>query len=753
MTSAPNPFDEVERLAKAPSPASEAPLAPGNLPKGHIPGLRSGGARANVEPPMRKPGTQKQPGSAAAAPRADVGSDSVPCTLDGVAGLTPERLADFLEDPKVTADGCLRDVLWSWDPRLARIMSKEHVQAVARRAEGHASRHDGKNGNHLLEMFTYLHAAGFHDFAHEELDLEDKDTVEAIRRAVDRFGAAPRTFDVTRSNGETMREALYAASVPGVRRHQIPLIKRVLATMDASPTHRESAGDSAWGGAAMAALTVGYLGVYSGNNDTDFQAAVVADPTYRAVLKGFSAYTHLKGTPNAWVVRDALNEYGRLGEIKELRDEVTASLGGLLTVATRDFGQGGEVWGKVVTWLNKFDLCKPHNVCKVDIERSLFPKTYTYDNGAIKVRTALDRATVDRLYYASKQVKAQFHRVVGTDRPLEGDTNADLNIVLYSSRSDYDVYHPLLTGMGTANGGIYIEDGATFYTFERRVPEESTLTLEELFRHEYTHYLNGRFAIPGFFGEGPWYQGDRTTALDEGTAEFFAGSTSADGIRIRKSLVQSVINDTADGKPRMTINQLLHAQYERDGFRFYSYAGTFFEYLWEERPALLKEMYSYARSNDVAGFDAWRKRLGNDRGLQQAYDAFLDKQTAKVKELYVPKTDVIDASRLNESSAAAVQSSFIASTGIKSECKSGGSPDRPRFVCTGRVSANLTNSGNSDLAFKDMSQTVDYFILERAKAGANNLAEMNCSFGKVDVLDNRRSVGTTNYACEGPLKH
>ncbi|MFB7174145.1 collagenase [Streptomyces sp. NPDC056254] len=746
-----NPFDAVDRLAKAPRPAIDAPTAPGDLAKGRIPGLRMGNARADVKPSVEQAEAEKQSGDAAAVPGTKV-DGGVPCTLDGITGFTPERFADFLEDPRVSADGCLGDVLWTWDQRLVPIMSKGHVQAVARRAQRLAAQHDGLNGSHLLEMFTYLHAVAFHDFARDELDLEDKDTVESVRQAVEGFSIAARTFDVTRANAETLREALYAASVPGAREHQIPLIKRVLATMDADPSHRETAQDSAWGGAVLAALSVGYLGVYSGNNDTGFQNAAAADPSYRAALKAFATYTHLKNTENSWAVRDALNEYGRLGEIKDLKDEIVTALGALLTTTARDFGQGGEVWGKVVTWLNKFDACKPYNVCKADIERSLLPKTYIYDNGSIKVRTALDRATVDRLYYASKQVKAQFHRVLGTDRPLDNDTNANLNIVLYSSRSDYRIYHPLLTGMKTDNGGIYIEEGATFYTFERRVPEESTLTLEELFRHEYTHYLNGRFAIPGFFGEGPWYQGDRTTAMDEGTAEFFAGATSVAGIQVRKSLVQSIIDDTVGGKPRMTIDQLLHAQYERDGFRFYSYAGTFFEYLWNERPALIKEMYSYARANDVAGFDAWRKRLGEDSGLQRSYDAFLDKQSASVAKLYVPNTNFTDVHQLKEDSADAVRASFSDVTGTTPDCKSGGSSDRPRFICTGRVSANLTNPRDSDLVFKDMSKTVDYFILERAKKGANNLANMNCSFGKVELWG-ERPVGTADYSCEGPLKN
>ncbi|WP_240351147.1 collagenase [Streptomyces olivoreticuli] len=732
-TPTPNPFDEVTRLAKAPRPAIESPTAPGGLTGGRVPGPR----------------TDKPKATKGSAPHATLGDTAVPCTLDGITRLAPEQLADFLADPAVTADGCLRTVLWTWDQRLVPVMSRAHVQAVSRRIERLAAAHDGKNGGHLLEMFTYLHAVAYHDFSHGEIDITDPATVEAMRHAISSFGTAARTFDATRANAETLREALIAASAPGLRQYQLPLVERVLATMDAA--HPATAKDVSWGGAAFAALSLNYLGVYSGNHDAAFRDAVTADSAYRAAFKAFAGYTHLKGTANAWVVRDALGEYGRIGQIDALKSEITAGLGGLLTTTARDFGEGSEPWAKVVTWLNEFGACQQYGVCKADIERRLFPHTYTYDNGGIKVRTALDRATVDQLYYASKQVKAQFHRVLGTEQPLADDTNTTLNIVLYASRSDYEIYHPLLTGMGTNNGGIYIENGATFYTYQRRVPQDSTLTLEELFRHEYTHYLNGRWAVPGLFGEGPWYQGDRTTAMDEGTAEFFDGATREDGIKVRKSLVQSIINDTADGKPRMSIDQLLHAQYERDGFRFYSYAGTFFEFLWAEHPSLLREMYGYERANDPAGFDAWRDRLGRDAGLQRAYDAFLDKQIAKVQDLYVPSTAFTPVNRLQDASASAVRSSFAAATGATPDCKAGGSPDRPRFVCTGRITANLSSPGNSDLVFKDMSGTVDYFILDRAKAGSNNLADMNCTFGKVDIWSGR-PAGTADFSCEGPLR-
>ncbi|MBB1258162.1 collagenase [Streptomyces alkaliterrae] len=733
-----HPHDEVDRLAKAPAPGSHATSAPGEGPEGRVPGLPDAAAD-NAAPPVA---TANKPATTEAG---------VPCTLDGVTGLSPTGLADFLTDEAVTADGCLSTLIWNWDARLAPIMSAGHIQAVARRATTLAPGHDGRNGSGLLELFTYLHAVAYHEFSRDEVDLSDRPTSRAVRRAVTALGDAPRTFDATATNAQTLREALYTASAPGLRHHQLDLITRVLATM--GPNRPATHKDPDWAGAALAALVVSYLGMYEGNNDTAFRQAVAAAPWYRAAFRAFGDHTHLKGTANAWVVRDAVSEYGRFGLIPHLKTEIVGGLGDLLDRTTRNFGHGSPPWAKVASWLNEYDACKPHGVCRDDIERRIFPHTYTYDEGTIRVRTALDRATVDQLYYAGKQVKAQFHRVLGSREPLADDPNTTLTTVLYASRADYEAYHPLLTGMGTDNGGIYIERTATFYTYQRRVPEDSRLTLEELYRHEYTHYLNGRWAVPGFFGEGPWYKNDRTTAMDEGTAEFFAGATRDDGVAVRKSLVQGIINDTREGRPRMTVRDILHATYSGDGFRFYSYAGTLFEYLWTERPALIREMYTHLRADAPAAYDAWRSRLSGDAALQTAYNRFLDRQIAVVDDLFVPNTRYTPLDRLTHSTADSVRTALVSATGLDPACTADADQERPRFTCTGRITARLSDADSPDKVFKDMSETVDYFILRRAgrSAESTNLADMNCDFGPVQIWSDGRG-GTSDYSCEGPLR-
>jgi microbial collagenase len=162
-------------------------------------------------------------------------------------------------------------------------------------------------------------------------------------------------------------------------------------------------------------------------------------------------------------------------------------------------------------------------------------------------------------------------------------------------------------------------------------------------------------------------------------------------------------------------------------------------------------MYRHLRADDPAAFDAWRARIGRDAGLQREYDAFLDEQIAHVDDLFVPATRHTPLADLRAATVADVRSSFAAATYTTPEHSGGGSTDRPRFVCTGRITANLTDAGSADRVFADMAETVDYFLLDRSLRGVNNLADMNCSFGEVTVWSTGRA-GTSDYRCEGPLR-
>lgn len=136
-------------------------------------------------------------------------------------------------------------------------------------------------------------------------------------------------------------------------------------------------------------------------------------------------------------------------------------------------------------------------------KKKYLPKTYTFDDGAIvfKAGDKVSEEKIKRLYWAAKEVRSQFYRTVGSDKPLEsGHADDVLTMVIYNSPDEYQ-FNRQLYGYETNNGGIYIEGTGTFFTYER-TPEQSIYSLEELFRHEFTHYLQGRYEVQGLWGQG-----------------------------------------------------------------------------------------------------------------------------------------------------------------------------------------------------------------------------------------------------------
>nr|WP_270474943.1 collagenase [Clostridium cochlearium] len=239
----------------------------------------------------------------------------------------------------------------------------------------------------------------------------------------------------------------------------------------------------------------------------------------------------------------------------------------------------------------------------------------------IKTGDKVSQEKVKRLYWASKEVKAQFHRVIGNDEPLEkGNADDVLNIVIYNNPEEYKL-NSTLYGYSTDNGGIYIEKIGTFFTYER-TQRESIFSLEELFRHEFTHYLQGRYLVPGIWGKSDFYRGNncRLTWFEEGSAEFFAGSTRENNILPRKSEVRGISSDVSR---RFSLNKLLHSKY--DSFEFYNYGFAFSDYIYNNNIDVLHNITNYVKNNDVKGYENYIEILSGNNNMNDKYQYHMQK--------------------------------------------------------------------------------------------------------------------------------
>lgn len=268
------------------------------------------------------------------------------------------------------------------------------------------------------------------------------------------------------------------------------------------------------------------------------------------------------------------------------------------------------------------------------------PNRYVYDDGRLIFETAISRAKADALYDAMQEVEAQFFRKTTFLEPTPGDPNDILTLVIYNSPADYQTFQPFLYNLSTDNGGIYIESWSTLFTYDR-TPQDSYLTLEELLRHEYVHYLDGRYVVVPSFGDGEMYQNSRLDWYAEGLAEFLAGSRRTDGVLPRRIYVDIIGRDAE----RMTVAEIVYATYS-GGWKFYRYGGLFYNYLNTHQPALMMDLFNRIRANDAGEVDALYADMAGDAALQQGYSEFLDRMVAGLSDDSVVFAEDIPTSRL-----------------------------------------------------------------------------------------------------------
>jgi hypothetical protein len=169
----------------------------------------------------------------------------------------------------------------------------------------------------------------------------------------------------------------------------------------------------------------------------------------------------------------------------------------------------------------------------------------------------------------------QFHQQMETGwQPVADDHNEALELVVFNSSADWKRYgSALFGGVSTDNGGIYLEgdparpsNQARFFAYEAewKRPAFQVWNL----RHEYVHYLDGRFNQYGSFGHYPL---NRTTWWSEGLAEFIAhGQCFARGL------------DNVAGRPasdRPALADILHLDYDKGGEMVYSWSYTVHRFL------------------------------------------------------------------------------------------------------------------------------------------------------------------------------
>ena len=194
------------------------------------------------------------------------------------------------------------------------------------------------------------------------------------------------------------------------------------------------------------------------------------------------------------------------------------------------------------------------------------------------------------------------------DTPVSGDLNDTITLILFANKAEYSEYMNAFIGYGANAGGLYLEKEGILYTYQR-LEGESRYTVEELVKHEFSHYLQGRYIFPGLWTDAEYHKEIKGWA-DEGLAEFFAGFTFDESGNYSYSAREAHL-DTLCGAPRRDLNSLLNQNegYNQTGVFDYANGWSFIFYMMTSRSDSAIRLFESFR-NDTYKFEEFATIAG-----------------------------------------------------------------------------------------------------------------------------------------------
>jgi microbial collagenase len=672
------------------------------------------------------------------------------CTSADLVPLgTPANLLTYLQTDNWN---CLQ-YLWTYDVNVRGSYNNANMSAVLGQIQSLAPSYMATDAGNIRELLFYVHVGYYQQYGHsQDPGLFTPAAIKAAATAAfQAFAASPHYNDM--AGGNIVLEWIEAVDAASLWDGQYAKLVQIVSDY--------------WTDQSRQADYQQQYNVYSvflaferAIYEAGFQGIV--DANLVTLLQNYAV--DVNPPPNAgYLVNHAIYLLGLIGlHAPGLKPQVITALNAAFAAQP----QLSQPWLWAVDALCNLGSCPQQNgqtithaVAAAELEAKLFPNLYSFDDGAIAVHTSLTIDKFQGLYHAIKQVAAQFNRVTKTIAPLQDDPNGILIVKIYASHDDYVNYHPFLTGLPTNNGGLYYEQSGTFYTYDRP-PAPGDYTLEELTRHEYSHYLIERFLTAGLWGTAPIYTTPPTNRMvwfDEGFAEFLTGSSDVGGVLARKHLASLV---AADGPAAyMHLADVFSASY--GDFKFYRYAAFAFHFMYTKHPELLRQFIDFVRAagvnNDAAtqaaitGFDMLCTMVAQN--FDAEYQAYLAQIVANAANLTDPSTAVPPLNALSSNDPNQIQTQtrttrlgYLANASVSTKAAD------TRFTCRGYLTGQPVNVQDVDAAWTLFNGNLEELLGALRKLPLNNFQYTVARFGAIRFEATGANVyPIADYYVEGPL--
>ena len=238
--------------------------------------------------------------------------------------------------------------------------------------------------------------------------------------------------------------------------------------------------------------------------------------------------TWLIGHTREYQWADSITELGRMLKFSGvIADKVRPTIQNILNTYSFD-GTGSSGWINAQSMVKFYDSanCSLYgDACDFSVEDNVLSGNYSCsDTVKIRYQGEISNENLMTTCNTLNAGQDKFHLMFGTNSstPVANDFNEALEVVVFSSSTQYESYAGDFFGINTNNGGMYLEDNpfsedsqARFIAFQATwLPGFSIWNLE----HEQYHYLDGRFNKWGSFSDQP----ENSVWWGEGLAEYLS---------------------------------------------------------------------------------------------------------------------------------------------------------------------------------------------------------------------------------------
>ncbi|WP_394202111.1 collagenase [Shewanella waksmanii] len=514
--------------------------------------------------------------------------------LSGAALYDFVRSADF---------ACISELYSKNDATAVAAYQAQNVIDVANFAKAQAATYDSSTGSEMLNLIYFLRGAFYIEYYNNGLTYSHNQPANALRDLLIAYTANPVFNATTDMQGNTLQEFFIAWDSADSIYESVASITKYLDGFTpehlAVPAHRT-------------AMTKALTTLYYGKWDNQYTQAAMEFGDLRAALLKVATSDYIINSAYSWESSDAFHEFGRF-YVYQADWNLPLSLKTELNTGTETymnkFERLSKEWADAAGYLDYYNpgQCEQFGICnwEQELEDTVLSIHYSCSS-TINIRAQqMTNAELQQSCDLMGEEEILFHDVLATGyQPVADDNNTNLEVNIFDSYDDYDQYAGTIFGISTDNGGMYLEGTPSQVGNQARfIAHEATWTDEILvwnLRHEYVHYLDGRFNLYGAFnyfdidtGKSVWWS--------EGLAEYIS---------------QQNRNDDAIALARtqeFSLSEILSNTYNSGTDRVYRWGYLAVRFMFEEQRGDVEELLVLARAGDAAG---WLAYINNNIGTQ-----------------------------------------------------------------------------------------------------------------------------------------